>query len=82
VETFRRDPARWIEADLALFQAPPRGSTPLAPGKVIAVVQAWDKPEAIVEALLDRVEHSALGWVLALDPIDQSWEPRAIPIPK
>ena len=32
-ETFRRDPARWIETDLALFQKPPRGGTPLAPGE-------------------------------------------------
>ena len=29
-ETFRRDAARWIESDLALFQSPPRGANPLA----------------------------------------------------
>ena len=81
-ETFRRDPARWIAADLALFRAPPRGSTPIAPERTIAVVQAWDKPEATVDALRDRVARSATSWVLALDPIDQSWEPRAVPIPK
>ena len=43
-ETFRRDPAHWIESDLALFQKPPRGGTPLAPEKTVAIVQAWDKP--------------------------------------
>ena len=42
-ETFRRDPARWIETDLALFQKPPRDGTPLAPEKTIAIVQAWDQ---------------------------------------
>ena len=29
-ETFRRDAARWIESDLALFQTPLRGGSPLA----------------------------------------------------
>jgi hypothetical protein len=77
-ETFRRDPAHWIESDLALFQRPPRGGTPLAAEKTIAVVQAWDQPEAAVNPIPDRVKRS--GWVLALDPIDQSWEPRVIPI--
>ena len=32
-ETFRRDAARWIESDLALFQTPPRGGSPLAAGE-------------------------------------------------
>jgi hypothetical protein len=79
-ESFRRDTARWIETDLALFQNPPRDSNPLAAAKTIAVVQAWEKPEATVDALLARVKRSAPGWLLALDPIDQSWEPRLVPI--
>jgi hypothetical protein len=79
-ETFRRDSALWIETDLALFEKPPRGGAPLAPERTIAVVQAWDKPEATVDAIPDRVKRS--GWVLALDPIDQSWEPRVVPIPR
>ena len=57
-ETLRREPALWIETDLALFEKPPWGGTPLAPEKTIAVVQAWDKPEATVDAILDRVKHS------------------------
>jgi hypothetical protein len=80
-ETFHRDPARWIETDLALFHNPPRESNPLAAARAIAVVQAWDRPGANVDALLARLERSAAGWVLALDPIDQSWEPRLVPIP-
>jgi hypothetical protein len=79
-ETFRRDSAHWVETDLELFEQPPRGGTPLAAEKTIAVVQAWDKPEASVDAIPDRVKRS--GWVLALDPIDQSWEPRVVPIPR
>jgi hypothetical protein len=81
-ESFRRDPAQWIEPALTRFQAPPRGSTPLGPEKTIAVVQAWDKPEAAVNALLARVPRSSGGWVIALDPIDQSWQPRAVPVPR
>jgi hypothetical protein len=78
-ETFHRDPARWIEADLALFQTPPAGSRPITAARTVAVLQAWDKPAAIVDALVARVKPSAMSWVLALDPIDQSWEPRSIP---
>ena len=81
-ETFRRDAARWIESDLALFQTPPRGGSPLAAGRTIAVIQAWGKPESAAIALPERVKRAAAGWVLALDPIDQSWEPRAVPLPE
>jgi len=81
-ETFRRDAARWIGSDLALFQTPPRGGSPLAPERTIAVIQAWRKPESAAIALSGRVERAAAGWVLALDTIDQSWEPRSVPLPK
>jgi hypothetical protein len=81
-ETFGRDPARWVETDLALFQSPPRGGAPLTPERTIAVVQAWEKSDAaVVNALLHRDKRSAAGWVIALDPIDQSWEPRAVRVP-
>jgi hypothetical protein len=79
-ETFRRDPGRWVTEDLALFQAPPRGALPLAPGRTVAVLQAWGKPESAATALADRVKDSAAGWVLALDAVDQSWTPRAVPV--
>jgi hypothetical protein len=81
-ETFRRDAARWIDADLALFQNPPRDSQPLAAAKTVAVVQAWGKPETAIDGLFARVKRSAPGWVIALEPIDQSWEPRLVQIPK
>jgi hypothetical protein len=77
-ETFRRDPSRWAETDLTLFQNPPGDSLPLAAPRTIAVVQAWNRPETEAQALFNRAKGSALGWVLALDPIDQSWEPRLV----
>ncbi len=81
-ETFRRDAARWIESDLALFQKPLRGASPLAADRTITVIQAWGKSDAAAIALSQRVEGAAAGWVLALDAIDQSWEPRAVALPK
>jgi hypothetical protein len=81
-ETFRRDGARWIESDLALFRAPPRGGSPLGRQRTIAVIQAWGKPESAALELGRQAEREAAGWVLALDPIDQSWEPRALGLAK
>jgi hypothetical protein len=78
-ETFHRDPSRWVETDLALFQNPPGDSAPLPAARTVAIVQAWKKPEADVVALFKRAQGWAQGWVLALDPIDQSWEPRVFP---
>jgi hypothetical protein len=78
-ESFERDPASWIEKDVVLFQKPPQPSNPLAPARTIAIVQAWSKSDANVESLLAQVKSIAPGWILALDPIDQSWEPRLAP---
>ncbi len=80
-ETFQRDPLSWIESDLALFQTPPRGGVPLNPASTIAVLQAWGKPETGLIDLANRVKAPS-GWVLAIEPIDQSWEPRAVPVPR
>jgi hypothetical protein len=81
-ETFGRDPVRWLETDLALFRNPPRGGVALSPERTIAIVQAWDQPEASVDATLEQIKRLAPGWVLALDPIDQSWQPRVLSIPR
>jgi hypothetical protein len=80
-ETFHRNPERWVDADLNLFQAPPSGN-PIESERIIAVVQAWKQPEAVVKSLLEKVNGRKSGWVLALDPIDQSWEPRAVIVPR
>jgi hypothetical protein len=79
-ETFGRDGANWLDKDIGLFQKPPRGSTPLTGSRTIAVVQSWQKSEAAVNSLLARAKQFATGWVLALDSIDQSWEPRRVPL--
>jgi hypothetical protein len=80
--TFRRDPATWLESDLALFRKPPLGGIAIVPERTIAIVQAWDQSETAVHATLDLIKRLAPGCVLALDPIDQSWEPRVVPIPR
>jgi hypothetical protein len=80
-ETFRRDPARWIETALPLFQKPPRDGTPLPAERTIAVIQAWGMPGPAAGALIKRVEPRSRGWLLMLDSIEQSWEPRTVAIP-
>jgi hypothetical protein len=81
-ETFRRDPARWMDTVLHLFQKPPQGASPLASDRTIAVIQAWGTPGPVIGPLLKSVEPLSPGWVLMLDSIEQSWEPRAVAIPK
>jgi hypothetical protein len=75
-ETFRRESARWMEGALALFQRPPRAKETLTPDRTIAVVQAWGKPVSELDTLITRLDRLGVNWVLALDPVDQSWEPR------
>jgi hypothetical protein len=79
-ETFQRDAQRWIEHAVALFRTPPRGGTPLARERTIAVIQAWGKSEPAAIALPARLQGAAAGWVLVCDAIDQSWEPRVVPV--
>jgi hypothetical protein len=81
-ETFRRDPARWIETALRLFQNPPERGTPIPPERTVAVIQAWGTPGPDLGPLLKRVEPWSGGWVLMLDPVDQSWEPRPATVPE
>ncbi len=80
-ETFRREPVSWIESALHLFQNPPEGGTPLPSERAVAVIQAWGTPEPAADRLLKRVEPLARGWVLMLDPVEQSWEPRTVAMP-
>ena len=78
-ETFRRDPSRWLDSDVALFQNPPAKAQPLAAGRRSPSSRPGTGPRPM-SWLLDRAKGSAMGWVLALDPIDQSWEPRVVPV--
>lgn len=81
-ETFQRDATKWPEESLALFQTPPREGTMLRSARTIAVIQAWGKPEPVMNATFDRVKRTGAGWVFALDPVDQSWEPRSVRVPQ
>jgi hypothetical protein len=78
-EAFRREPA-WAESALALFRNPPRGGQPIEPSKVVAVLQGWGKAGAAVAPLIESAGRDGGGWVVAIDRVDQSWEPRAIPV--
>ena len=77
---FRRDPEHWPQTAVDLFRNPPRGARALDPEKSIAVVQAWDLAEGAIETLQRHFEKTGGGWLLALDPIEQSWEPRAVAV--
>ena len=59
-----------------------KDGTPLPAERTIAVLQAWGTPGPAVGPLLKRVEPRSRGWVLMLDPIEQSWEPRAAAMPR
>ncbi|GAC1447714.1 MAG: hypothetical protein NVSMB9_30190 [Isosphaeraceae bacterium] len=76
-ETFGRDPA-WTENGLSLFLSPPRGGTPIAPERAIAVLPAWDKTDSDQTPLVDRAKKAGGGWVIARAQIEQSWEPRVV----
>ena len=80
-ETFQRDPLGWIETDIALFLAPPRGGISLPATRAIVVAQAWQRSDPKRDQLVDALKRRDTGWVLALDKVDQSWEPRAVPVP-
>lgn len=80
-ETFQRDPSSWPSVALGLFQSPPRDGLAVRPERVIAVLQAWNKQGQELDIALERVRKRPEGWVLALDPVEQSWEPRVVRVP-
>ncbi len=80
-ETFHRDPLPWIQTDLTLFLKPPQGGTTLPKARAIVVIQAWQSSDSKRDQLMNALNLEETGWVLALDKIDQSWEPRAVGIP-
>jgi hypothetical protein len=74
---FRREPA-WAEAGLALFRRPPKGGEAVEPGRVVAVLQGWGEAAAGADRLTESAGRDGGGWVVAIDPVDQSWEPRPV----
>jgi len=73
------DEAAWVATALRSFaeMPPKRGGEPLPASRLIAVLQGWDVSAARRRAQLRQAESAgAAGSLLALTPIDQSWEPR------
>jgi hypothetical protein len=75
--SFRREPS-WAAIGLSLFMNPLRGGEPIAAGRTIAVVEGHAKSDSERTALVDAVKRAEGGWVVALDQVDQSWEPRVV----
>lgn len=78
---FQRDANRWPAAASALFQHPPRGGAALSADRTIIVLEGWNRTEEQQTALVEEARKAGTGWVLAVDPIDQSWQPRSVPVP-
>jgi hypothetical protein len=79
-DLFQRDAEEWPATALKLFQNPPMGGAPLPRSRTILVVQAWNRDAAAWKPLVGRIQSLSAGWVLALEPIDQSWQPRVVPV--
>jgi hypothetical protein len=80
-DSFRRETG-WVQTGLSLFMKPPRGGRALAPERTIAVLQGLGKTDPDLTASIDTAERAGAGWVVALDPVDQSWEPRLVSVAK
>jgi hypothetical protein len=77
-----QQPAGWISHALKhgfADQPANHGATPIAPSRLVAVLQGWDVTEAEIQAQIDQARSAgAAGWIVALAKIDQSWQPRII----
>jgi hypothetical protein len=78
-ETFGRD-RDWVETGLALFQQPLRGGTAVSPQRVIGILQGWNQTIKDRALLASRARRAEGGYVMALTKIEQSWEPRLVPL--
>jgi hypothetical protein len=76
--------AGWVQQALASFvrMPPQRGGQPIPPGRLIAILQGWDVTETQRQAQIERCRRAgARGYVMALTPIDQRWEPHLVRVP-
>ncbi len=76
---FRRNPETWPTTAVALFRRPPKGGTALARERSLVVFEAWGRPIADLAERSRRADELASNWLLAIEPVDQSWEPRPGP---
>lgn len=73
--------AGWVAGALRSFveMPPQRGGQPVPAQRLVAVLQGWDVTEAQRQAQIRRCrEAGARGYVMALTPIAQGWEPRIL----
>jgi hypothetical protein len=79
------DTAAWIPFALGTFRTMPlqHQKSPVAAGRLIAVLQGWDVSPAEIEAQKRQVQRAgAAGCVVVRDRIDQSWQPRLYRLPE
>ena len=77
------DRAGWIREAVELMQTQPRRhrGTPVPPERLITVLQGWDVTHREVMAQIAQSQLAgASGFIVSLVPIDQSWEPRIMPL--
>ncbi|MGI8603043.1 MAG: hypothetical protein ACR2OZ_08585 [Verrucomicrobiales bacterium] len=67
----------WVAHAIKSFGDTPQGQHPVPAQRLIAVVQGWDVTAKEVEAQKQHAAKSGCGGVLvAMSPLEQSWEPR------
>ncbi len=77
-----KEPAGWVEHALRTFQSPPQNGTPIAPTRLLAVLQGWDVTRSEVSAQIAQATAAGVGgFVVAERRIAQSWEPRNVAFP-
>ena len=77
------DRAGWIREGVELMQTQPRRhrGTPVPAERLITVLQGWDVTHREVMAQIAQSQLAgANGFIVSLVPIDQSWEPRIMPL--
>jgi hypothetical protein len=78
-------PAGWIHYTLDSFSSmpPQRDGTGVPAERLIAILQGWDVSPEQLAAQIERVnETDARGYLVALCPIEQDWQPVVFDIPQ
>ena len=76
-------PAGWVADALTSFQTMPAkyGSQGVGPNRLIAVVQGWSvSPEQVKAQMARSMEAGGGDMLVSFAEIEQSWEPRIIPV--
>ena len=77
------DHAEWQKHALNSFTEIPskRGGSAVTPNRLVAVVQGWEVTPAQKALQIKQAEEAGVGgYVVALNKIDQSWEPRLLKV--